>query len=75
MVRLYEGCAHGMYNGENPKGLNTAQGYPCVHKYADMGARSDQKSLKFYTLDKVRKVGVTYALLDVPFGSSGLTCR
>ena len=75
MVRLYEGCAQGRYNGENPTGENTAQGYPCVHKIADMGARSDRKDLIHYTLDRVRKVGITYALLAVPFSSSGLTCR
>ena len=75
MVCLYEGCAQSRYNGENPTGETTAQGYPCVHKTADMGARKDRKDLSHYTLDIVRKVGITYALLAEPFGSSGLTCR
>jgi hypothetical protein len=75
MVRLYEGCAQSRFNGENPSGRNTAQGYPCLHAIANSGARSDRRDLRHYTLDKVRKMGVTYALLDVPFGQSELVAQ
>jgi hypothetical protein len=76
MVRLYEGCAQSRFNGEEPKGRNTAQGYPCLHAIADMGARSDSSRVKHFTMDRVRKVGVTYALLAaVPFGESELDVR
>jgi hypothetical protein len=70
MVRLYEAGAQGLYNGENPRGKNTAQGHPCVHKVADMGAKTDKKG----DLCKMRKVGVVYTLLVVPLGSGKLFC-
>jgi hypothetical protein len=75
MVRLYEGCAQSRFNGEKPTGRNTAQGYPCLHAIADMGARRDSWRVRHFTMDKVRKMGVTYALLDVPFGQSELVAR
>ena len=75
MVRLYEGCAQSRFNGEEPNGRNTAQGYPGLHYTADMGARSDSSRLRHFTMDKVRKVGVTYALLAVPFGESEIDVR